>query len=134
MKAQSDTVKGTTWLKVFGFLGFGLWALTIFLRGTAVVQHDTVNFLLGIAPNFGAALVLPMMAVIYYPIAFKRELSVATFRYSLVAIFLFLFLSEVVHDLFLNSRFDPYDLIASLIALGIVALLYKQPEPVPAPA
>lgn len=134
MKAQSDTVKGTTWLKVLGFLGFGLWALTIFLRGTAVVQHDTVNFLLGIAPNFGAALVLPMMAVIYYPIAFKRELSVATFRYSLVAIFLFLFLSEVVHDLFLNSRFDPYDLVASLIALGIVAPLYQQPEPVPSPA
>lgn len=41
------------------------------------------------------------------------------------AIFLLLFVSEVVHDKFLNSRFDFYDMIASLIALGVMILSYK---------
>ncbi len=117
--------KKITLIDVLGLIGALLWALTIFLRGTALMQNETISFLLGIAPNFGVGLLLPMFTVIYYPILFKKDITFKKFILILIAIFLLLFVSEVVHDKFLNSRFDFYDIVASLIALGVMILLYK---------
>lgn len=117
--------KKTTLIDVLGLIGALLWALTIFLRGTVLMQNEIISFLLGIAPNFGVGLLLPMFTVIYYPILFKKDITFKKFIIILIAIFLLLFVSEVVHDKFLNSRFDFYDMIASLIALGVMILSYK---------
>ena len=117
--------KRITLIDVLGLIGALLWPLTIFLRGTVLMQNGSISFLLGIAPNFSVGLLLPMFTVIYYPIIFKKDITFRKFILILIAIFLLLFVSEVVHDKFLNSRFDFYDMISSLIALGVMTLLYK---------
>jgi cation transport ATPase len=118
--------KKITRINVLGLIGALLWALAIFLRETTLMQNEIISFLLGIAPNFGVGLLLPMFTVIYYPILFKKDITFKKFILILIAIFLLLFVSEVVHDKFLNSRFDFYDMIASLIALGVMILSYNK--------
>lgn len=122
---QRKEKKSITIIEILGLIGAVLWTLTIFLRGTSIMQNEIINFLLGIAPNFGAGLLLPMFTVIYYPIIFKKDITFKKFILILIAIYFLLFMSEVVHDKFLNSKFDFYDMISSLIALGIMTVSYK---------
>lgn len=114
-----------TLIDVLGLIGALLWTLAIFLRGTVLIQNEIISFLLGIAPNFGVGLLLPMLTMRYYPILLKKDITFKKFILILIAIFLLLFVSEVVHDKFLNSRVDFYDMIASLIAFGVMILSYK---------
>jgi hypothetical protein len=106
-----------------GFVGVILWVLVIFLREMPIVHHPSANIWLGIAPNLGVALLLPMLLANYYPVVSKRGLTRQHFLNGLAVIFTVLLLSEVVHDIFLNSRFDIWDLAASLVALVIMALV-----------
>jgi hypothetical protein len=112
-----------SFFNLLGLLGAIPWGLAIYLRETPIVHYPSTNIWLGIAPNFGVALVLPMLLANYYPMLFKKGLSWMAFRNGLVVIFIALLLSEVVHDIFLNSRFDIWDLAASLVALMIMALV-----------
>jgi hypothetical protein len=121
--------KSLTLFNVLGLLGVILWVSVIFLRETPVVHNPSINFWLGIAPNFGVALLLPMLLANYYLVVFKRALTHRLFLYGLAIIFAALFLSEVVHDIFLNSRFDVWDLVASLVALIIMALVSGKTKP-----
>jgi hypothetical protein len=123
MNINTRGQKSLTLFNILGLLGILLWALTIFLRETPVAHHPGINFWLGIAPNFGVALLLPMLLVNYYPVVFKKALTRQFFLYGLVIMLTVLFLSEVVHDIFLNSRFDVWDMVASLVALMIMALV-----------
>jgi hypothetical protein len=123
MKERKE--KKTTLIEVLGLIGAVLWASTIFLRGTFLMQNEIISFLLGIAPNFGVGLLLPMFVVRYYPVIFKRDITFKKFFLILITILLTLIVSEVVHDTFFNSRFDFYDVIASLIALGAMSLSYR---------
>lgn len=118
--------KKKTLISIMGLFGAFLWVLTIYMRGTEYVQISEINFLLGIAPNIGVGLLLPMLTIVYYPILFKEDIPIKKYRLILIAIFLFLFMSEVIHDRFLNAPFDIYDLAASLIALGTMAFLHKE--------
>lgn len=113
-------------MSLFNVLGLScalLWVLAIFLREMPVAHNPGINFWLGIAPNFGVALLLPMLLVNYYPVVFQRALTRRFFLYGLAIMFTGLLLSEIVHDIFLNSKFDIWDLVASLMALLIMALV-----------
>ena len=115
--------KSLALFNLLGFLGVILWVWVIFLRETPIVHHPSANIWLGIASNFGVALLPPMLLANYYPVVFKRGLTRQSFLNGLAVIFTALLLSEVVHDIFLNSRFDIWDLAASLVALVIMALV-----------
>lgn len=117
--------KDVALLKLIGAIGMLVWALAVVLRGTPIAANETIDFFLGIAPNFGVGLLLPPLSIIYYPVIFKKESTFKQFILILIGIFILLFASEVIHDKFLNSSFDIYDMIASLVAFGIVALAYK---------
>ncbi len=109
-----------------GLLGVSLWMLTLFLRGTAAIHNPGLQFWLGIAPNFGVGLLLSMLLINCYPVALKlkKALTYRQFLYGLGLIFAVLFLSEVVHALFLGAAFDIFDLLVSLLALGLMAWLH----------
>lgn len=125
MQAIEKSGKPPMALNIMGLLGVSLWVLTIFLRETSVINNPAFHFWLGIAPNFGVGLLLPMLLVQYYSATFKKTLTYKQFLVGLAVIFAALFMSEVVHALFLNSGFDIFDLLASLVALSIMAWLYR---------
>ena len=60
---------------VVGLLGVSLWVLTTFLRETPAIHNPDLHFWLGIAPNPGVGLLLPMLLVDFYPVLFKKELT-----------------------------------------------------------
>ena len=110
-------------INFIGLFGVFLWVFTIFLRETSLVQDSRINFLLGITPNFGVALLIPMLLINYFPIVFKKAITHRNFLCGMGIIFTTLFFSEVVHDLFLNSPLDIWDLVASSVAIIIMALI-----------
>lgn len=117
--------KNITLINILGAVGCLLWVSAIFLRGTDITQNETVSFFFGIAPNFGVGMLIPMLAVTYYPVIFQKEITFKKFIFILMGSYALLFVSEVIHDKLLDSRFDFYDMIASLVAFGIMALSYK---------
>lgn len=111
--------------KILGLIGAMLWVLTIFIRDSNIALNETTVFMLGVAPNFGVGLLFPMLAKELYSVVFKKQLSCKRFVFILIGGYIALLLSEVIHDKFLNSPFDIYDIISSLIAFGIFFLLYR---------
>nr|WP_307990605.1 hypothetical protein [uncultured Niameybacter sp.] len=110
----------TKWI---GILGMLIWALAGFLRDTWVASIPVVNFILGIAPNFGALWGFASLVEYNYPILFKKEFTFRLAVISVMGIFLLALLSEIIHDVFLGSPFDIYDMIATFITADIYVLL-----------
>lgn len=110
----------TIWL---GYIGIFIWTATIVLRERAI-GNITINNLLGIAPNFGATLFF--VAAIEFLLLFKlnKEFNLNTLLVSCFIIIILAFASEIFHDLVLNSKFDPYDMLATLVASGCIIVTY----------
>jgi hypothetical protein len=112
-------------INLLGLLGSAIWTLTIFMRDAEMVLSESVRFLMGIAPNFAVGLLIPAMIVIGYPSFFKKDLAFRPFIFLLIGSYTLIFASEVIHDVFLGSRFDTLDMAASLIGFVIMVLAFR---------
>ena len=116
-------MKKHTITSVFGIIGILSWTITIFLREISI-DNTSINFLLGVMPNLSAAWEFIWLGEI---IVNKKNID---FNFKIasaisVLIFLLSIISEVIHDLFLNSSFDIYDLISTVISIIMyLTLLY----------
>ncbi|KHS58463.1 MULTISPECIES: hypothetical protein [Terrisporobacter] len=116
-------MKKHTITSVFGIIGILSWTITIFLREISI-DNTSINFLLGVMPNLSAAWAFIWLGEI---IVNKKNID---FNFKIasaisVLIFLLSIISEVIHDLFLNSSFDIYDLISTVISIIMyLTLLY----------
>lgn len=102
----------------FGIVGILSWTLTNFLRETTLNSVEIFNFILGIMPNISAAYFFIWVG----KIIFDRLNKNFTLKVSVITsglIFLFAIISEIIHDLFLNSPFDMYDIIATISAITL---------------
>ena len=111
-------MKKLTITSVFGIIGILSWTLTILLRETTVNGVETVNFILGIMPNVSATWFFIWIGEIIV----NRLKNSFTLKISVIAsglIFLFAIISEIAHDLFLNSTFDMYDIIGTISAIAL---------------
>lgn len=115
-------MKKYTVTSVFGIIGIISWAITILLRETNLINIDIINFKLGVMPNIGAEwFFIWMVEIIYEKI--KKDF---TFKIAIKVsgvIFLMAVLSEVVHDMFLNSPFDIFDIIATILAITFYLII-----------
>lgn len=124
-------MKKWTATQVLGILGMVVWLGTGVLRETACMDIPALRFMLGIAPNIGALWGFAMMVELFC----IQKKKVYSFKIGLMSIGVLCLCavgSEIVHDLFLNSPFDVYDMIATLGAAVIyvvtVRLQSKQVE------
>ena len=121
--------------KVYSYLALAgclIWGAAVVLRGTAVVASPVGGFLLGVAPNFGAAWAVVGLTLTFWPIVLRRPFDMGKLSLLLLATLLALLVSEVVHMLWLGARFDVWDMAASVVALLVLALvrvLEKKKEP-----
>jgi len=116
--------------QILFFLGNIIWSLTIFLRSTTLNENEVSRAILGRTPNFGAVWAGIGLPYIVFPLIFKKEFN-PKYNYYLVAIVMVIIvISEVIHHFFLNSKFDIWDMIVSMIAslLFIVIPLVIKPE------
>ena len=108
---------------IFGIFGILSWTLTILLRDTKVNSIEPFNFILGIMPNISAAYFFIWVG----KIIFDRLNKNFTLKVSVITsglIFFFAIISEIIHDLFLNSPFDMYDIIATISAITLYLITF----------
>lgn len=116
-------MKKHTITSVFGIIGILSWTITIFLREISI-DNTSINFLLGVMPNLSATWAFIWLGEI---IVNKKNID---FNFKIASaisglILLLAIISEVIHDLFLNSSFDIYDLISTVISIIMyLTLLY----------
>ena len=108
---------------IFGIFGALSWALTNLLRETTINSLEIFNFILGIMPNIAATYFFIWVG----KIIFERLNKNFTLKFSMITsalVFLFAIISEIIHDLFLNSPFDMYDMIATSSAIALYLITF----------
>ena len=109
---------------IIGVICIVTWALTIFLRGTQLSTVNSIAFILGVMPNISATWLFIWIAEFIC----EKLSKVFTFKISIIscgAILILAFISEIVHDLFLNSPFDVNDMIATICAIAVYFIVIK---------
>ena len=118
--------KRAGWMSLAGALG---WGAAIFLRQTGGVGADSIGgWLLGVCPNFSVAWLLAGLWWILGALIGRKRWRMSFYFAGLIAVFIVLCVSEVYYVLFWGRIFDPSDLLASGVALGVAWLLMR-PQP-----
>ena len=101
-------------------MGGLIWGAVILLRGISFSNNSIYLFLVGILPNLGAAWVTTMFGKWIVLFICKQDYSIKKHCIFCFGIIILAFLSELIHDSFLNSTFDIYDMVITIIAQLIV--------------
>ena len=107
---------------ILGIIGMVTWTITIFLRELSLTNIN-ISFILGIMPNISATWLFIWMG----EITVNRKNIHFNFKVASITswlIFLFAIISEIIHDIFLNSSFDIYDIIATLVSIIIYLVFF----------
>ncbi len=108
---------------VFGIIGVLSWSLTILLREVTLNGIDTITFILGIMPNISACWFFIWLGEIIV----NKMNDDFTFKVASIisgVIFLLAIISELIHDIFLNSHFDINDIIATILAITLYLIIF----------
>ena len=107
---------------ILGIIGMVTWTITIFLRELSL-NNIYISFILGIMPNISATwLFIWMGEIIVNRKNIHFSFKIASITSGLI--FLFAIISEIIHDIFLNSSFDIYDIIATLVSIIIYLIFF----------
>jgi len=109
-------------VEILGYIGIIIWVAIIFLREYNLSDNRVYLFFIGILPNLAAAWGTTMFAKWIVIFVCKRSITVKIHLLLCMGIIAFAFGSEIVHDLFLSSPFDVYDMIITFIAQIIMFL------------
>ena len=103
-------------IEILGYIGIIIWVTVNILREYNLSDNSVYLFFLGMLPNLGAAWVAAMFGKWIVIFVWKRSLTVKIHLFICMGIFALAIGSEIVHDLFLNSPFDTYDILITIIA------------------
>lgn len=103
-------------IEILGYIGLIIWVAVIFLRKYSLSDNNVYLFFLGILPNLGAAWIATMFGKWMVIFVWKRSFTVKIHLFICIGLFALAFGSEIIHDLFLNSSFDAYDILITMIA------------------
>ena len=118
MERAEKRTKKYTITTVFGVMGILSWLLTLLLRKRSWNGMEIMQFLLGVMPNISASWLL----LWFGENRVMKKGKMFTFKVATtlsVVIFLLAVVSEMVHDVFLNSPFDKNDIIATILAVAV---------------
>lgn len=103
-------------VEVLAYIGTFIWVMVMFLRGSNLSFNNVSLLLLGILPNLGAAWLATLFGKWIVIYILKQDITIKMHLFICIGVFVLAFASEIVHDLFLNSPFDIYDVIITAIA------------------
>lgn len=109
-------------------MGVILWVATLILRDLNLATDIYLNSLLGIIPNFAVVFLAFGIGMFYYPIL-NNKIKIPLKKYYpylvLITIWILVLISEYIHQILLNSPWDPFDILASGLATLIVVIIYN---------
>ena len=113
---------------IYVLLGGILWFATILLRDLNLINDVYLKFLLGIIPNFAVVFLVFGIGMIYFPILIKK-INIPLKKYYpyllLILIWIFILITEYLHQVFINSTWDNFDIIASGLATLIIIIIHN---------
>lgn len=115
-------MKRITITSIFGIVGILFWALTILLRETSLNSVGIVNFILGIMPNISATWFFIWMEEVIIN-RLNKDFNFKILSIIAILIFIFAIISEIIHDIFLNSPFDIYDIMVTILAITLYLII-----------
>jgi len=105
-------------------IGIFIWTATHFFRGTSLMDYEVVKQILWRTPNFAAVWVGVGLTYITFPLISKKEFD-PKHTYLLVGVIMvLLIILEIVHHIFLESPFDIWDIVASVIASLFIIVIH----------
>ena len=124
MERTEERTKKYTITTVFGVIGIASWLFTLLLRERPWNGMEIMQFILGVMPNISACWLL----LWFGENRVMKKGKMFTFKVATtlsVVIFLLAVVSEMVHDVFLDSPFDKNDIIATILAIVVyLACMY----------
>ena len=108
---------------VFGIIGALSWSGTVLLREMLLSDSSVLNFILGIMPNISASWFFIWIGEKLIN-KVKRDFTFKVASIVSGVIFLFALISEIIHEMFLNSPFDANDIIATIVAIIFYLTLF----------
>ena len=109
--------------EILGYMGGLIWAAVILLRGISFSGNSVYLFLVGILPNLGAAWVITLFGKWIILFVCKQDYSIKKHCIFCFGVIILAFVSELIHDSFLNSPFDIYDIVIAIIAQLTIFLI-----------
>ena len=116
-------MKKYTITHVFGIIGVLSWSGTVLLREMLLSDSGVLNFILGIMPNISASWVFIWIGEKLIN-KVNRDFTFKTASIISGVIFLLALISEIIHEMFLNSPFDVNDIIATIVAIIFYLALF----------
>ena len=116
-------MKKYTITHIFGIIGVLFWSGTVLLREMLLSDSGVINFILGIMPNISASWVFIWIGEKLIN-KVNREFTFKTASIISGVIFLLALISEIIHEMFLNSPFDVNDIIATIVAIIFYLALF----------
>jgi len=103
-------------IEIMGYIGGLLWGAIIAVRLFPLPTNEIYRLIIGIAPNLGAAWIVTMFSKWVVIFALKQNYTVKQHAVICVCIVILALASEFIHDAFLGSPFDVYDMIITIVA------------------
>ena len=110
-------------MELLGYTGMLLWMAVLLLRSRNLSDNTVYLFLLGILPNLAAAWTMTMFGKWFILFVCKQRYTVKKHYILCLGIMILALLSEWIHDVFLNSPVDFYDILITLIAQLVLLFL-----------
>ena len=107
-------------IEILGYIGGLLWVAVILLRNLSLSDNSIYIFFLGILPNLGAAWAMTMFGKWIFLFVCKQDYSMKKHCIICFGIVILAFASELIHGSFLNSPFDIYDMMITIVAQLII--------------
>ena len=110
--------------RVLSISGALIWAGTVLLRGTTLMDNEIAKQILWRTPNFGAVWLSIGLFMVLYSHFLKKDFN-EKYIYALIgAVLACLLLSEILHVFTSNTSFDIWDMVASILAASIIAVIH----------
>ena len=116
-------MKKYTITHIFGIIGVLFWSGTVLLREMLLSDSGVINFILGIMPNISVSWVFIWIGEKLIN-KVNRDFTFKTASIISGVIFLLALISEIIHEMFLNSPFDVNDIIATIVAIIFYLALF----------
>ena len=116
-------MKKYTITHIFGIIGVLFWSGTVLLREMLLSDSGVINFILGIMPNISASWVFIWIGEKLIN-KVNRDFTFKTASIISGVIFLLALISEIIHEMFLNSPFDVNDIIATILAILFYLIVF----------
>ena len=110
-------------MEILGYVGILIWVAVTLLRNSHLSNNAIYLFFIGILPNLGAAWTVTMFSKWIIIFLLKQKYTVKKHCILCFGITFLALGSEIIHDLFLNSSFDFYDMLITVIAQLIMFFL-----------